>query len=134
MTLTQLISKLEKAKRVHGDINVEIAYGDYTGTPVSVRSFHTYNDHLTVINVEPNQLTQEEIDDIFSDCSEIITDLEESLEEFISRPSVEEDVIPAEIVSIEKAMALSIDKQYEEYLKSDAVDSNGHIRTDTPWL
>ena len=130
MTLSQLISKLEDAKKVHGDVKVEVHFGDYYGEPSRVASYHLENEKYTIVEVEPALLTQEEIDVLFEQRE----NRPDEFHEFISRSSVEEDFVPAEIVSIEKAYELSIDKQYEEYLRNDAVDSNGYIRTDTPWL
>ena len=37
-------------------------------------------------------------------------------------------------MTAEKAYEASIDAQYEQYLREDAVDANGYVRIDTPWI
>ena len=130
MTLSQLIAKLEDAQKVHGDVKVEITFGDYYGIPSRVASYNVHDEKYTVIDVEPVSLTQEQIDDIIYDAKIE----QDELYDFISLPSVEEDVIPQEIITEEKAYEASIDAQYEQYLREDAVDANGYVRTDTPWI
>ena len=117
MRLSELIAKLQDEKKTHGDVKVEITFGDYYGTPTLIQSYHQENQIYTVIDVEPALLDQQEIDDIFV--------------EFTNRPSVERDLIPQEILDGEE---LQIDAQYEQYLRDDAVDANGYVRTDTPWI
>ena len=117
MRLSELIAKLQDEKKTHGDVKVEITFGDYYGDPTLIQSYHQENQIYTVIDVEPALLDQQEIDDIFI--------------EFTTRPSVEEDLIPQEILDEEE---LQIDAQYAQYRLDDAVDSNGYVRTDTPWI
>ena len=117
MRLSELIAKLQEEKKNNGDVEVEITFGDYYGTPTLIQSYHQENQMYTVIDVEPALLDQQEIDDIFI--------------EFTTRPSVEEDLIPQEILDEEE---LQIDAQYAQYRLDDAVDSNGYVRTDTPWI
>ena len=120
MRLSELIAKLQDEKKTHGDVKVEITFGDYYGTPTLIQSYHQENQIHTVIDVEPALLDQQEIDDM--------------LDDFKNRPSVEKDLIPQEIMTAEKAYEASIDAQYEQYLREDAVDANGYVRIDTPWI
>ena len=121
MKLSKLIAELQTEQRIHGgDVEVEITFGDYYGTPTLIQSYHQENQIHTVIDVEPALLDQQEIDDM--------------LDDFKNRPSVEKDLIPQEIMTAEKAYEASIDAQYEQYLREDAVDANGYVRTDTPWI
>ena len=127
MTLSQLIAKLEDAKKVHGDVKVEITFGDYYGIPTSVRSYHVENQQYTIIDVDPAYLTQEQVDDIIYGAKIE----QDELYDFLSRPSVEEDTIPQQILNEEE---LQIDAQYAQYRLDDAVDSNGRIRTAGSWI
>ena len=120
MKISQLIAKLQAEQRIHGDVKLEIVFGDYYGTPTQVQSYDLENQTFTVIDVEPAILSPQELDDMF--------------DEFKNRPSVERDLIPQEILDDEKEEELQIDAQYEQYLRDDAVDSNGYVRTDTPWV
>ena len=98
MTLSQLIAKLEDAKEVHGDVKVEITFGDYYGIPTSVRSYHVENQQYTIIDVDPAYLTQEQVDDIIYSAKVE----QDELYDFLSRPSVEEDTIPQQILNEEE--------------------------------
>ena len=121
MKLEKLIAELQKEQRIHGsDAKVEIVFGDYYGNPTHVQSYNVHDETYIVIDVEPAILSPQELDDM--------------LDDFKNRPSVEEDLIPQEIITEEKAYEANIDAQYEQYLQEDAVDSNGLVRTDTPWL
>ena len=117
MRISQLIAKLQAEQRIHGDVKLEITFGDYYGNPTQVQSYDLENQTFTVIDVEPAVLSPQELDDMFDD--------------FKNRPSVERDLIPQEILDEEE---LQIDAQYAQYRLDDAVDSNGYVRTDTPWI
>ena len=88
MKISQLIAKLQEEQRIHGDVKIEITFGDYYGIPTQVQSYDLENQTFTVIDVEPALLSPQELDDM--------------LDDFKNRPSVERDLIPQEILDAEK--------------------------------
>ena len=121
MTVAELIAALQHTLKTHGDIPVTVSYADYDCSPKFV---DTVNGEF-VISADVKNISTEELDSL-----NVINNETESLDDFISRPTVEEDVVSS--ADADPAYDLYIDKEYKKYLLADAVDVDGYIKT-TPW-
>ena len=121
MTVAELITALKHTLKTHVDIPVTVNYADYECSPKFV---DTVNGEF-VISADVKNISTEELDSL-----NVINNETESLDDFISRPTVEEDVVSS--ADADPAYDLYIDEEYKKYLLGDALDVDGHIKT-TPW-
>ena len=120
MTVTELMNSLKYAWRFHGDIPVTVTLADYDCSPKFV---DTVNGEF-VISVDVKNISTEELDAL-----KVINSDNDTINDFISRPTVEEDIAD---IDADPAYDLQIDEEYKKYLLADALDVDGHVKT-TPW-
>ena len=120
MTVAELIAALQHTLKTHGDIPVTVNYADYDCSPKFV---DTVNGEF-VISVDVKNISTEELDAL-----KVINSDNDTINDFITRPTVEEDIAD---IDADPAYDVHIDEEYKKYLLADAVDVDGHIKT-TPW-
>ena len=120
MTVTELIAALKHTHKTHGDIPVTVNYADYDCSPKFVDTV----DGEFVISVDVKNISTEELDAL-----KVINSDNDTINDFITRPTVEEDIAD---IDADPAYDLYIDEEYKKYLLGDALDVDGHIKT-TPW-
>ena len=90
MTVTELISALEHAYVIHGDIPVSVNYADYDCSP----TFVDFDNKEFVISVEVKNITNEELNEFNEQFTHHLNNNGvDNLNEFLDRNTVEKDIV-----------------------------------------